>query len=161
MAIEVKPSPWGWYVHLHALIDYGGWTDMSALQAEWQKLTGAYVADIRRVDRHRQTGAIAEVVKYVTDGFGKFGLSPEQVDELHTALCGKRLVETWGRSVLFRPLLDTKATFAHRLHCPDCGSGLVYAGKATLAGIEDLPVFDFTAAARAGPPVQRAVALTQ
>lgn len=160
-AVECKPNPAGWYVHLHALVDCVSWTDMARLQAEWQELTGAYVADIRRVDRHRVRGAIAEVVKYVTDGFGKFPLSPAQLDELDTALRGKRLTETWGRAALFNALLDTIVTSLHRLLCPDCGCGLRYVGRATQAGLEAVPVFDFSAGARAGPPCQPAVAVTQ
>lgn len=165
-ALEVLPSKttagW-WYVHIHVLVD-GAWIDRPALVALWQSLTGAYIVDVRMVDRHKVSGAVLEVVKYITKPGGA-GLTAAQVDALGAGVRYKRLTDVWGGL----SLLDTQETslqdaqsgtltaaLGHSLRCPHCGGRLRFAGFLP-AAVCDVP--DYTAAvmaqarARAGPAV--------
>lgn len=148
-AVEVNENAAGWYVHIHALVDCR-WVYAGKVQAIWQQLTGASVLDVRRVKQHGFTGALLEVVKYVTKPTGSDSpLTAEQIDELGAAIHGRRLVATWGLSL--NSILQE--TTAQRLVCPKCSTRLVHIGFVD-ADCCDVPLFDFSARSRAAPPQQ-------
>lgn len=146
-AIEVLQSsttPGWWYAHIHALVD-GTLIDRPALVALWQRLTGAYIVDVRMVDRHNVASAVLEVVKYITKPGGN--LAPAQVDVLGAGVRSKRLTDTWGEL----SLLDTEQeTSSHGLSCPECGGRLRFVGFVP-AALCDAPDYRTAALARAGP----------
>jgi hypothetical protein len=149
-AVEVKRSEYGWYVHIHCLVDRGRWLAMPSLLAKWQGMTGAYIGDVKRVDRHRVAPAVLEVVKYLTKGVSDGTLTASEVDTLDVAVKGRRLV-TASRSLALS-LLDTEETSLHGLACPDCGSVLYFAAILPTEAMSDLPVYVYPVKTRAGPP---------
>jgi hypothetical protein len=152
-AVEVLRSEYGWYVHLHCLVDRGHWLDMPPLLAKWQGMTGAYIGKVNRVDRHRVVPAVLEVVKYITKGVSDGTLTASEVDALAVAVKGRRLVAaSAGLS-----LLDTEETSLHGLTCPDCGSVLYFAALLPTEAMPELPAYVYPVKTRAGPPVLEAV----
>lgn len=149
-AVEVKPNPAGWYVHLHVLADCV-WVDRQTLLEHWHRLTRAKVVDVRRVhpDRDSHKSAVLEVVKYCTKA--PDGLTPAQVDYLSATTHGRRLVATWGSP----SLLDTQETTWHQLVCPVCGSWVSFAGflPEAWADDDDLPDWTCPRVSGAGPPM--------
>ena len=169
-AVEVKPHPEGYYVHLHALIDCV-WLPMAQARGLWTSLTGAVVLDVRRVSQSDggKRSAVREVVKYVTKA--PDALTPEQVDALGRVTRGRRLVAARG---CVHSRLDTKETNepteagkSGGLPCLGCRSPLRFDGFERRQRPDDpdgLPLYDFVvldaammaltdAPGRAGPAV--------
>lgn len=99
-----------WHVHLHCLLD-GSWIDGDAIKAEWWRITGdSMVKDIRRC--HNAEHAAHYVIKYITKPVPSSVINkPEQLDEMMSAVAGRRLVLTWGswRGVRLCEPLDSTA----------------------------------------------------
>lgn len=177
--IRAKSCP-GWHVHLHALIDCP-WLNPKEARAVWQKLTGAtHPPHVKRVgkDDAARRSAVREVVKYATKA--PEGLTPEEVDTLGRACCGRRLVACSRAARVRRAglpvhtketTLRTEAGKSGGLPCPKCQTRLTLAGFERRQRPDDpdaLPLYDFVALdaatmalidapARAGPPVLEAV----
>ena len=153
----------GYYVHLHALIDYP-WLNLKEARVVWSKLTGATrPPNVKRVGRDdgSRRAAVREVVKYATKAPDK--LTPEQVDYLGRATRGRRLVGCSRGVRVPLPVhtketsLPTEAGKSGGLPCPDCRVPLRFDGFERRQRPEDpdaLPEYDFQAldAALAGPP---------
>lgn len=149
-AVEVLRSEYGWYVHIHCLVDRGYWLPMPSLLATWQGMTGAYVGKVSRVDRHCVRSAVLEVVKYMSKGVSDGTLTASEVDALDAAVKGRRLIAA-ARSLALS-LVHTGETSLHGLPCPDCGSGLYFVGLLPAEAMPDLPVYVWPVRTRAGPP---------
>lgn len=144
--IEVKRSPHGWYLHLHALVDFKGWLDQRELSRLWGHLTGgASVVDVRRAWRHAGgvQGAVREVTKYVGKPADCRSWSSDQVDYVGEVIYNRRLSGTIGERAVS---LDTKETSLHSLPCPACGSTLTNVGQGPSGqsiGGQAVPLYDF------------------
>lgn len=95
-------------VHIHCLY-YGGFIPRETLIAEWERLTGKWYVDIRKI---RGLKGIREVIKYITKGL--LDMSYERAFEIEKALKGQRRFITYG---IFYNRIQKK-----KFECPLCHS---------------------------------------
>lgn len=108
-AIEAKPKPDGWYVHLHILANCR-WISQKKISERWKQLTDCEVAFIRRVEPNMK--ALREVIKYVTEVWELEEWEKQLVED---EIKNVRLISTFGKKIEL--LQDTNIML-----CEDCGS---------------------------------------
>jgi hypothetical protein len=93
--VKLGATPGNWHVHLHCIIT-GDYVTQSKLADEWLAVTGdSYVVDIRAVPD--SAARAAYVCKYVSKPCSKDVYdNPDALDEMVTALRGRRLCLTFG-----------------------------------------------------------------
>lgn len=110
-ALEFGPKTGN--VHVHCLY-YGPWIDRDDLKNRWEKLTGAFIVDVRAAGK----GAVREVCKYFT----KVGTAAvKDLMNFEAVMKGKRRFKTYG--VFYDPELEAMADDESMagMPCPSCG----------------------------------------
>jgi len=108
----VKKRDWGWFVHLHALVD-SKWIDQAALSDVWRNITGdSYVVDIRRVGNPKL--GLREVLKYQTK---IWELNEEDKEFVEKTFRHKRFINSFGIKKPENPNFK-------KMKCKICGGNL-------------------------------------
>jgi len=118
---QTKDGDWfytevaGWHLHIHAVLG-SKWMAQEALSAEWAKISGASVVDIRAIRGRDKWDAIKEVIKYPAKA-ATFVSNPALVNEFLKATEGVSLAYGFGH--MYR--VKTKEHGHDALLCPVCG----------------------------------------
>jgi hypothetical protein len=119
----------GWHYHLHCLAFRKVWYPQAELSAQWERITGSAIVDIREIVNRDVAAGLQEVVKYCFKPADVAVYGEQQVRDF-VAMKGARFGETIGGLVHWKLEDEAEAGDYDELTvgspCPDCGDPLRY-----------------------------------